>query len=147
MRSLYSLIAALVLGSPPAAAGEPAVLVFSKTAGYRHVSIEDGVAMLRDLGREQGFAVEHSEDAGLFSDDSLPRFAAVVFLSTTGDVLDAGQQRSFERYIRNGGAYLGIHAAADTEYDWPWYVGLVGAWFDGHPEIQAADVVVEDPRH
>jgi type 1 glutamine amidotransferase len=131
--------------SEPAAG--PAVLVFTRTAGYRHASIPDGVRMIRELGREHGFAVTHSEDAGVFEDETLSGTAAVVFLSTTGDILDDQQQAAFERYIRAGGAFVGIHAAADTEYDWPWYGGLVGAWFLSHPRVQPAILDIADPTH
>lgn len=109
------------------------VLVFTRTTGFRHDSIPVGVETLRALSGEAGLQVEHSEDPGVFDDAGLSRFDAVVFLSTTGDVLDDAQQAAFERYIAAGGGYLGIHAAADTEYDWPWYGTLVGTWFLGHP--------------
>ncbi|WP_327319113.1 ThuA domain-containing protein [Streptomyces sp. NBC_01235] len=123
------------------------VLVFSKTAGFRHDSIPDGVTAVRELGETGGFRVDATEDAGAFTPANLRRYDAVVFLSTTGDVLDAGQQAAFEDYIRHGGGYVGIHAAADTEYDWAFYGGLVGAWFQSHPAIQSATVDVEDRAH
>ena len=112
---------------------ESRVLVFSKTAGYRHSSIGVGIAAIRKLGQENGFAVDATEEAGAFTSKNLARYRAVVFLNTTGDVLDAAQQDDFERYIQAGGGYVGIHSAADTEYDWPWYGRLAGAWFNGHP--------------
>jgi cytochrome c len=119
---------------PIAAHGQASrVLVFSKTAGYRHSSIGVGLAAIRKLGQENAFSVDATEDAGAFSSKNLARYRAVVFLNTTGDVLDAAQQDDFERYIQAGGGYVGIHAAADTEYDWPWYGRLAGAWFNGHP--------------
>jgi cytochrome c len=102
------------------------VLVFSKTAEYRHPSISDGVAAVERLGRENEFAVEATENAARFTEEDLWRYGAVVFLNTTGDVLDAEQQDAFERYVRTGGGYAGVHAAADTEYDRDWYGGLVG---------------------
>jgi type 1 glutamine amidotransferase len=124
------------------------VLVFSRTAGYRHASIPQGVAALRELGRTSGFEVEATEDAGAMRDDNLKRFAAVAFLSTTGDVLDATQQAAFERYIRGGGGFVGIHSASDTEYDWPWYGRLVGAYFASHPEgTPTATVRIVDAGH
>ncbi|MFF9378058.1 ThuA domain-containing protein [Streptomyces griseoluteus] len=144
--------AALLLGcvTGPAAA-KPSetgrVLVFSKTAGFRHDSIPDGVAAVQQLGATDGLTVDATEDAGAFTTRNLRRYDAVVFLSTTGDVLDAAQQRAFEGYIRQGGGYVGVHAAADTEYDWPFYGGLAGAWFASHPAIQPATVVVEDHAH
>ncbi|HZG05053.1 MAG TPA: ThuA domain-containing protein [Streptomyces sp.] len=126
---------------------ESRVLVFSKTAGFRHDSIPDGIAALRELGAQGGFAVDATEDAGAFTPDNLARYDAVVFLSTTGDVLNTTQQRAFERYIGGGGGYVGVHAAADTEYDWPFYGGLAGAYFHSHPHIQRATVDVEDRAH
>ncbi|MDX3527184.1 ThuA domain-containing protein [Streptomyces sp. ID05-39B] len=146
--------AALLLGgvTPPAASHSPSpgdtrVLVFSKTAGFRHDSIPDGVAALKELGATDGFTVHATEDAGAFTPANLRRYDAVVFLSTTGDVLDDTQQRAFEDYIHRGGGYVGIHAAADTEYDWPFYGGLAGAYFQSHPAIQSATVDVEDRAH
>ncbi|MGW1957224.1 ThuA domain-containing protein [Streptomyces sp. NPDC001920] len=123
------------------------VLVFSKTAGFRHDSIPDGVAAVKQLGETGGFTVDATEDAAAFTGANLRRYAAVVFLSTTGDVLDPAQQRAFEGYIRRGGAYVGIHAAADTEYVWAFYGGLAGAYFQSHPAIQPATVRVEDHAH
>jgi hypothetical protein len=123
------------------------VLVFTKTAGYRHASIADGIAAIRALGAENNFAVEATEDAGIFSEEGLAPYQAVIFLNTSDDVLDEAQQVAFERYIRAGGGFVGVHAASDTEYDWPWYGGLVGAYFDNHPEIQAATVAVTDRTH
>ncbi|MEK8173154.1 ThuA domain-containing protein [Streptomyces sp. M19] len=118
--------------------------MFSKTAGFRHDSIPDGIETVRQLGAEDGFTVDATEDAAAFTADNLARYDAVVFLSTTGDVLDDTQQAAFEEYIHGGGGYVGVHAAADTEYDWPFYGGLAGAWFDSHPAIQQATVTVED---
>jgi endonuclease/exonuclease/phosphatase family metal-dependent hydrolase/type 1 glutamine amidotransferase len=120
------------------------VLVFSKTAGYRHASIPDGVEALRGLGRRAGFLVEASEDAAIFQED-LSRFRVIVFLCTTGDILGEDAQNALQRYVRAGGGFLGVHAASDTEYEWPWYGRLVGAYFAHHPEIQTARVVLVEP--
>jgi cytochrome c len=123
------------------------VLVFSKTAGFRHDSIPAGIAAIKQLGTDNHFAVESTEDANAFTDANLARFDAVVWLSTTGDVLNPDQQGAFERYIAAGGGYAGVHAASDTEYDWPFYGDLVGAYFTSHPQIQQATVNVEDRQH
>ncbi|MEU6604418.1 ThuA domain-containing protein [Streptomyces shenzhenensis] len=144
--------AALLLGCVAGpASSHPAegkrVLVFSKTAGFRHDSIPEGITAVRELGTDGGFAVDATENAGAFTAKNLRRYDAVVFLSTTGDVLDAAQQRAFEGYIRQGGGYVGVHAAADTEYDWAFYGGLAGAYFQSHPAIQSATVDVEDRGH
>jgi type 1 glutamine amidotransferase len=123
------------------------VLVFSKTAGFRHDSIPAAVAAIRTLGSRNNFVVDAVEDGAAFNDANLARYKAVVFLLTTGDVLDATQQAAFERYIRGGNGYVGVHSASDTEYDWPWYGGLVGAYFQGHPAIQTATIRLEDRQH
>ena len=114
-------------------AQEPRVLVFSKTAGYRHSSIPNGIAAVRKLAQQNGFAVDATEDAGAFTERNLARYRAVVFLNTTGDVLDAAQQDDLERYIQAGGGYVGVHSATDTEYEWAWYGRLAGAYFVSHP--------------
>ena len=120
------------------------VLVFSKTTGFRHDSIEEGIAAIRALGQANEFQVDASEDATLFRDSVLAHYDTVVFLSTTGDPLNNMQQAAFERYIRAGGGFTGVHAAADTEYDWNWYGKLVGGYFLSHPANQTASVDVED---
>lgn len=118
------------------------MLVFSKTAGYRHESIEAGTEAIGEL-----IAADATEDADAFTEENLARYRAVVFLNTSGTVLDAGQKAAFEAYIRGGGGYAGVHCAAGTEYDWPFYGDLVGAYFDVHPEIQQATLLVEDADH
>jgi cytochrome c len=120
------------------------ILVFSKTAAFRHSSIDEGVAAIRKLGAENQFQVDASEESSIFTDENLALYDAVVFLSTTGDVLNAQQQAAFERYIQAGGGYVGIHAASDTEYTWKWYGELVGAYFRGHPAQQTASIDIED---
>jgi type 1 glutamine amidotransferase len=131
---------------PPAPA-ERGVLLFSKTAGFRHDSIEEGLAALESIAAELGLPCEATEDAAIFDDGDLQRFRAVVFLSTTGDVLDLRQEAALERWIRAGGGFLGVHAAADTEYDWPFYRELVGAFFRSHPAVQEARLEVLDRTH
>jgi cytochrome c len=135
MQRLVSLALLLALVCVPLAARgqDSRVLVFSKTAGYRHSSIGVGLSAIRKLGQENGFSVDATEDAAAFTSKNLPKYRAVVFLNTTGDVLDPAQQDDFERYIQAGGGYVGIHSATDTEYEWPWYGRLAGAYFSGHP--------------
>ncbi len=112
---------------------ETRVLVFSKTTVFRHESIGKGIEALRKLGEKHHFVVDTTENATQFNEENLQRYKAVIFLSTTGDVLNQEQQNDLERFIQAGGGYVGIHAAADTEYDWPWYGNLVGAYFESHP--------------
>lgn len=123
------------------------VLVFTKTLQFRHASIEKGVNTLIALGDANNFEVFRTENASDFNAGNLVQYRTVVFLNTTGDVLDPAQQTAFENYIRAGGSYMGIHAASDTEYDWPWYGELVGAYFNGHPDVQEATVNTIDNNH
>src|SRR5258705_4266180 len=131
---LFALLFAAICVPVSAHSQDSHVLVFSKTAGFRHSSIGVGIAAIKKLGQENGFAVDATEDAGQFTSKNLARYRAVVFLSTTGDVLDDAQQDDFERYIQAGGGYVGIHSATDTEYQWPWYGRPPRAWFPRHPE-------------
>ena len=151
MHKLLVPLALVVSGlATTAAPQQPRVLVFSKTAKFRHSSIPNGIAAIRTLGQENGFAVDATEDAGAFTRENLSRYRAVVFLNTTGDVLEPAQQDEFERYIRAGGGYVGVHSATDTEYDWPWYGRLAGAYFNGHPgnpNVQKGSYRVVDTTH
>ena len=124
---------------------KPSVLVFFKTEGYHHESIAAGKAALLKMGAEKGFVVDTTDSADAFTEENLKKYNAVVFLSTTGDVLNQAQQNEFMRFIQAGGGYLGIHAATDTEYDWWWYGKLVGAYFLSHPEQQEAKFVKVAP--
>src|SRR3954467_13943622 len=120
------------------------VLVFSKTAGFRHDSIPAGIAAIQQLGQQNDFNVTATEDAATFTDANLANYDVIVFLSTTGDALDDTQQAAFERYIRAGGGFVGIHAAADTEYGWDFYNNMIGASFRNHPAgtpTAAVDIV------
>lgn len=123
------------------------ILVFSKTTGFRHSSIPVGIKALKKLGDRNAIQVDATEDASYFNDDSLGNYDAVVFLNTTGEVFNDAQQDAFERYIQSGRGFVGIHAAADCEYDWPWYGELVGAYFKSHPKIQKAKLEVVDRSH
>ncbi|MEH0550597.1 ThuA domain-containing protein [Streptomyces sp. B21-101] len=119
------------------------LLVYSRTAAYRHDSIPDAVAAVRDLGE---FTVDHTEDPGAL-EAPLDGYAAVVFLSTSGEVLTPGGRGRLSRYTEAGGGFVGVHAAACTEYDWPYYGELLGARFARHPEHQPGKAVVEDHGH
>ena len=122
-------------------------LVFSKTTGFRHSSIPNGIAAIRAVAAETGFIADATEDADQFTDVTLSQYKVVVFLNTTGDLFNPLQRAAFERFIAAGGGYAGIHSASDTEHAWPWYGGLVGAYFKSHPEIQNATLRIEDGNH
>jgi type 1 glutamine amidotransferase len=146
---VLAVAALIACGSDPEAKPKQhaRVLVFSKTTGFRHDSIPAGIAAIRSLGKANGFSVSATENALAFTRKRLRRYDAVVFLRTTGDVLAPRQQAAFRSYIRHGGGWVGIHSAADTEYDWPFYGRLLGAYFQSHPAIQQATVDVTDRSH
>ena len=123
------------------------VLVFVKTKGYHHESIPAGVAAIKKIGEENNFSVDTTTDANVFNDDDLKQYKAIIFLSTTGNILNSDEQVALQRYIEAGGGFMGIHAAADAEYNWAWYNKLVGAYFKSHPHdpnVRKATVVVTD---
>ena len=128
-----------------------AILVFSKTNGYRHASIEAGVEAIQEEGKKRGWGVVATENGAYFHEICLKSYRAVVFLSTTGDFLTDAQQRAFEKYIENGGGYAGIHSASDCEYDWKWYGTLLGTRFRSHTflpyPIPEAEIVTEPREH
>ena len=123
------------------------VLLFYKTEGFWHNSIPTGRTFIEDLGEDHDFEVTSTKDADNFHSEDLKKYDLVIFLNTTGNVFDEKEQEGFKNYIENGGNFFGIHAAADTEGDWPWFVELVGGFFDGHPEVQQADIKLNMPKH
>lgn len=130
---------------PAAHAEQFSVLVFSKTAGWHHESVNAGVTAIQDLGKLHDFNVFWTEDAGrVMNATELAKYKVVIFLLTTGDILDDAQQAAFEGYVKAGGGFVGVHSASDTEYTWPWYTKMVGHMFENHPEVQSAVLQVED---
>jgi type 1 glutamine amidotransferase len=141
IRKLF-LVAAVWLMAIPAFS--KSVLIFSKTAGFHHNSIAVAIPAIIKLGQENGFSVDTTTNSALFTESNLKQYDAVIFLSTTGDVLNNEQQEAFKKYIESGKGFVGVHAATDTEYDWPWYGDLVGAYFSKHPKQQQATLHVVD---
>jgi type 1 glutamine amidotransferase len=120
------------------------LLVYTRTTGFRHDSIPVGVSALRSMA---GYSVDATEDPAVFRGRTLRGYAAIVFLSTSGEVLDDAGRAALIEYMAAGGAWLGIHGASTTEYDWSWFGDLVGARFDQHPPVQAASITVADQEH
>jgi cytochrome c len=152
MTKKNNLILFLLFTTFQVLAQQNSVLVFSKTEGFRHASIKEGRAFFEKLGKNSGFNVTLSENSEDFNEENLKKFNAVVFLNTTGDILNPAQQADFERYIQAGGGYMGIHAASDTEYTWPWYNDLMGGYFASHPgrnvsNVQTGKMTVLDKTH
>ena len=123
------------------------VLVFSKTAGFRHESISSGIKMLYDYSSSQNWVLTTSENASVFTEEVLRHIDVVVFLNPSGNSLTKEQQASFEKFMNGENGMVGIHAAADFEYEWPFYGKILGAWFKNHPPSQEATILIENHEH
>lgn len=123
------------------------ILVFSKTSGFRHASISSGLKMLSDNSRKQNWVITTTEDASLLRDEFLARFDVAVFLNPTGDAICDKGQEAFEKFMKKGKGFVGIHAASDCEYEWPFYGDLVAGYFLTHPPAQKATVIFENYDH
>lgn len=126
---------------------ENKLLIFSKTNGFRHESITAGIDAIKKLGTENHFIADATEDSAFFTDANLQQYKAVVFLSTTGTVLGMNEEKALQNFIHKGGGFVGIHAASDCEYQWPWYVKLIGGNFESHPKPQQAKLIVVNKNH
>jgi len=148
MKYIYSLIILFCISSLlNAQKTQFNALVFSKTTGYRHTSISDGVSAFKQMAEEHLFSMTWTEDANIFNTQSLEQFDVVVFLNTSGNILNEAQKSAFKEFIRNGKGFMGVHAASTTLNDWPWFVELLGGTFKSHPFIQSAKINVTNHRH
>lgn len=145
LKFLLTIAGALLLSLSVLAKNK--VLVFAKTAGYHHKAIDAGIKAIMQMGAQYKFGVDTTRDAALFTKKNLKKYDAVIFLNTTGDVLNEEQQQAFQQYIQAGGGFVGVHAATDTEYGWQWYGNLVGAYFGSHPKIQEAVLQITDSNN
>ncbi len=139
--ALIGLLASLCF---PAHAQQFKVLLFTKTVGFHHESINEGVTAMRKMAQFHHFALDWHEDSAVFNDQRLQQYQAIIFLNTTGDILNDEQQAAMERFIQSGKGFVGIHSASDTEYDWDWYTKMVGRTFHIHPVIQTGELLVLD---
>ncbi|NLO01271.1 MAG: ThuA domain-containing protein [Bacteroidales bacterium] len=153
IRSLLVIVLILSLSGLSAQESKPDfetqlnLLVFSKTSGYRHESISSGLKMLYDLSKKQNWVITATEDGSLINDDVLQNIDVVIFLNPTGDALNEQEQSAFEKFAKSKKGVVGIHAAADFEYEWPFYGKIIGAWFRTHPPAQEGTVIFEDHGH
>ena len=145
LRTAASLLTFMAVAGP-ATASQFKALLFTKTAGWKHDSIPAGVSAVKALARLHHFDVVHSDTADVFNPSDLNQFDVIIFLSTTGDVLNERQQDAFQKFIQQGKGYVGVHSAADSEHDWSWYRGLVGRTFVIHPKVQSAKIEVLEDR-
>lgn len=129
-------------------ANQPAILLFSKTTGFRHgESIDASKPIFREMARRNNWFVYETEEGGVFNREQLGHFKAVIFDNSTGRVLNDEQQQALSQYVEAGGALLGVHGSGDGSHHWPWYeTNLLGARFSHHPlnpQLQKTDVRVE----
>ncbi len=129
-------------------ANQPAVLLFSKSTGFRHSgSIDASKPIFTDLAKKNGWFLYETEEGGVFNAEQLAKFKVVIFNNSTGRVLNDEQQKALEQYIENGGSLMGIHGAGDNSHHWDWYVeNLLGAEFSHHPikpQFQKTDVLLD----
>lgn len=151
-RGLFGLAAGVaaagVVASPALASNGPRahrVLVFTKTNGFRHASIPTAISTIQELGAAHGFGVVASEDPGVFTDANLSNFTAIAFANTVGNVLTPQARDAIEGFVTSGGGWVGVHSAADTEYDWPFYTALLsGGRFLSHPLINQPGCIVRE---
>lgn len=141
---VFTLALCLAFSAAAQRGGQFRVLLFTKTDGFHHESINEGVTAIRKLGERHNFSVSWQENATVFNDRQLENFEVIIFLNTTGNILNEEQQAAFEKFIRAGKGFVGIHSATDTEYEWEWYTKMVGHMFKIHPQIQSAMVKVID---
>jgi type 1 glutamine amidotransferase len=138
----------MLLAALLTSAALPKLLVFSKTTGFRHDSIPACVEAIRTLGQANKFDIDATEDSSVFTKDNLKQYRGIIFAMTTGDILNPDQKAAMQEFVERGGGWVGIHSASDTEYSWPWYAELVGAYFKSHPPGgQTVKLTVEDPKH
>jgi uncharacterized protein len=144
MKKFLFTVLSLALFASSLLAQQFKVLLFTKTETFHHESILDGVTAMRQLSARNNFSLDWQENASVFTDKGLEKYQAIVFLSTTGNILNPEQQAAMERFIKAGKGFVGIHAASDTEYEWPWYTQMVGMMFKIHPPTQTAYLKVEN---
>jgi uncharacterized protein len=139
--AIFSLASILTFGQP-----QFSVLLFTKTEGFHHVSIHEGITAIKAIAAQNQFNCDWTQDAKFFNKEKLEKYNAVIFLNTTGDVLNNEQQAAMEQFIKSGKGFVGIHSASDTEYDWEWYTKLVGRMFVRHPRQQTAYMKILNKR-
>lgn len=140
------IIGLAFLASPIYAQRQFKALLFTKTEGFYHESINEGVVALKKMAERNFFTVDVHEDPSKFNDKNLEQYQVVIFLNTTGNILNEEQQKAMEKFVQAGKGFVGVHSAADTEYEWEWYTKLVGRMFKIHPVIQTATLKLNDAK-
>lgn len=146
----------LLLAIVPLFAGEPPrVLLYTRNGltldgkkGYVHDNIANSVAAIRQLGVENGFVVDVSEEPRDFTVENLRKYRALVFSNTNNQILETEEQKAaLQTYVRSGGGIAGIHSACGSMRGWPWFWAMIGGSFTRHPKLQEFTVHVVDRTH
>ncbi|WP_299119391.1 ThuA domain-containing protein [uncultured Winogradskyella sp.] len=119
------------------------ILVFSKTEAFRHKSIPTGIKFMTELAKKNNWKISFSEDSNDFKEENLKQYNVLVFLNTTGDLFDENQKKTIKKYMASGKGFVGIHAASNTEMQWPWFTEMIGATFKDHPKVQNAKLYID----
>ena len=145
MKNIFTLLICISLNL--LANGQKKILIFSKTARYHHESIDAGIKAIQKLGAANHFSVDQTIDSSAINEENLKKYAALIFLSPSGNIIDSAGKAAMQKFIRSGKGFVGIHAASTIEKNWSWYGKLVGGVFTGHPQPQIATLRVEDKSH
>ena len=137
------LLVIIVLGMVQAQQSNPNILIFTKTEGFRHKSIPTGIAFMTELAQRNNWKISFSEDSNDFNDENLKQYNVLVFLNTSGDLFDENQKKALKKYMANGNGFVGVHAASNTEMEWPWFTEMIGATFKDHPKVQNATLHID----
>ncbi|MEI8097241.1 MAG: ThuA domain-containing protein [Sediminibacterium sp.] len=125
------------------------VLVYTKNGkGYVHDNIASAVASIKDMGVENHFSVDVSDDPSVFTEANLKNYQFLIFTSTNNDVFDTDNQRvQFRRYIEAGGGFVGVHSVTGTERNWTWFKMMLGETFSWHATFQKFSIKKLDNTH
>jgi len=157
MRNLLAvaLLASLVSGAVSIRAESPKVLIYTRNGptadgkkGFVHDNIAACTAMLQQLGKDNGFATDVSDKPEVFTDANLKQYRVIIFANSNNEAFATEEQKvAFQKFIRSGGGFVGIHSACGSERKWPWFWSLLGGTFVRHPKFQPFTINVVDRDH
>lgn len=136
---------ALFVGFPALVGQQFNALLITETSGWHHGSIVAAVPAMEGLAKRHDFNLDIQQEGEALTTESLQPYDVIVMVNTTGDIFNEEEQAAFEQFIQSGKGFVGVHATADTEYDWPWFTQLVGRMFVIHPAVQTAMLDVVQP--
>jgi uncharacterized protein len=145
----FITIACIALVQACASGAEPRVLVYQKNGkGFVHDNLAASAAAIRELGKQNGFGVDISTNPAVFADGNLKKYQALVFANSNNEAFENPEQRGvFQRFIRGGGGFMGIHSSTGSERQWVYFQQMQGAKFLRHSPLQEFTINVIDPKH